>query len=750
MADFWETLNRWLSRRHVAGAKPSSTLLVRRGYFKRDYMPWSGHDVHATINSQGKPYRAEFVPATEWAEVDGVLSTEVDQSMDNNGIATCNLEIENVRLEAVGTPGSFFHKFARGYLSPWRGFRKPDQPENEWTKVFGKRAQFALMQGYGSDQEFPVCVGWINDVDQTSQPDRVTAVGRDAGQILTTERLAGHVKDPALPDPITFMDRKHGEERKKVGYKARASSEENIGGPFHARNVCDSSRNTVWWSREYDDPHHTEYVQIHIPRGKYTSFYLEPDYDGMKVYVSVFARDIDPGTPDLNPRNPKYRKRKRAKIDGQPVEDGWIDLGKGNVPGIPDIDFGWGEGNGYPWMKTGHANGPGKTWYFGHELDLGKDSVIRIAFRNLGKTNARHGHKRRAYRAGVKRLFGIQRKVKPEVKKHRTILVDDLSDIVKVILRWGGFDEWEVENTGVRLKAPMKFNQATYLIDVINKIKEMTNYVFFIKPPLTLESESIGVPVFRYNRVLDTTRQEFEQTPMIRDDQLLTALQVKETDEVLPSYIRIRGKQRPVTKHGRGDQRDRGRPRDRPPAGNWFTAAYTPPWARRDQIAAGWLRKTRMDASIVQRIQHAEPLYRSNFECKVAAILTALAATLKQRVGTFEMPAMPFLTLDYKIAVWDEGTATHARIYVLQRTISYRSGQDASWTMSVGGAMLDSPDMVTVVEDLYQTIAAGDPKKPTKQTGGSSVSGTGTGQGTGSTGWITPRLLIPGSEEDDG
>jgi hypothetical protein len=702
--DFWTTIARWISRRHVGAAKPSQTVLVRRGHFERRYAPWEGNDVGATIPTGGKPWRAIWTPTTEWMEVPGVFESEIDQSFDNQGIASLNLTVENTRLEEIGD--GLFHRIGRAFLSPWRGYRKPDQPANEWTGVFGKRAQVAVLQGYGSDQEFPTFVGLLNDVDLTSHPDRATATGRDFGQVLTTERLYGYSKDKGLPDPITFMDRRKADDTKHVGSKASASSEV----PGHpARYVLDSNgREAAWWSDGHDDPDHTEYVQIHMPRGRYLSFYMEPAFAGMEVYISVFARDRVPADADHR----YYGPTKLAQVDDQDVEQGWIDLGHGTVPGTDT-----------PYMKKATADGSGKFWTFGHKLELGEDSVLRVHFRKLGKSTSVAGPRRRVYRAGVRRLFAVSRKQKPEVKKNRVILVDDLADIVKVVLRWAGFTEWEIEDTGVSLKEPMKFNQANYLIDPINKITEMTNYVFFLKPPETLDNDSIGIPVFRYNRVLDTAQESIDTAPTVRDDQLLTALSIKETDAIMPSIVRVQGTF--ATKKQGGVMLA-----SQASAGRRFYGSYVPRW-HRDHSEAG----------VLQHVTHFEDLYTSNFECKVAATLTALAAALKMRGATFEMPAMPLFHLDTKVAVWDDGTSTHARIYIAQRTVNFRSGENAAFTMSIGGAVLDTPELDGVIEDLYATLANGDPGAPAKPPAGDVPVAIG--------GHLQPRMLIPGGSAED-
>lgn len=669
MADLLTSIERWASRRHLGRAKPSQTVLVRRGKFVHHRWPWEGQDVHATIPGGRDPWRKVWTPTSAWLEVPGVLDVEIDQSFDNDGIANANLTIENVRMAPRGD--GTFHRFQRGFLTGWRGYRKPDQPKNEWTKKFGKKAEIAILQGYGHDQETPSFVGLINDADFSSRPDRVTAVARDFGQVLTDQRMYGYNVERSLHQPITFMDRRQGQINRKVGNKARASSSQD---GYPPRRVFDKSGDTEWKSVGREDPDRTEWCEIHVPRGRYHRIFLDPRYKNMTCYISVYARD---------------RVHTRSQVDDSPVDEGWVDLFDGDrmVPG----DENHGE---IPYVKKVHVDGDAKYWSLGHKFELGKDSKIRLSFRNLHPSHTVEQPRHRCYRAGIRRFYAEWRKQKPTVKKNKIILVDDLSDIVKVVLRWAGFTEWEVENTGVRLKKPVRFNMANSLMDPIKKIAEQTNYVFYIKPPTTLGNDSIGIPVFRNNRILDRRRDEREDAPTIRDDQLLTALSVKESDEVMPSVIRIFGK-RATKEHGGRHIPDMRK------AGRRYLAKYFPRWHR-----------TRETAGMVRHLHHLEPRLESNLECKIMAILTALACALRIKTGSFEIPAMPWFTLDQKVAVWDDGTATHARIYIAQKTSTFHTGADAAWTMTLGGAMLDTPEVDGCLRDLaYNLRRAREEKK---------------------------------------
>jgi hypothetical protein len=119
---------------------------------------------------------------------------------------------------------------------------------------------------------------------------------------------------------------------------------------------------------------------------------------------------------------------------------------------------------------------------------VGKGSILRVQFRNLAPAQNTDG-----FRAGVQRMVAAQQKLTTEAVKNRWVLVDDASDVVRQLLRWAGFKEWDVQDSGVRLKRPVVFNRSMFLMDAINKVASATQYIFFMDDP-SPNPDSIGIP----------------------------------------------------------------------------------------------------------------------------------------------------------------------------------------------------------------------------------------------------------------
>lgn len=655
-------LERWRSGDHIGEATPRFYMTIRRGKFVRGYSAWVGDDVDAYIPTHSKPWQATWTPTGPWKDVPNVFDVAIDQSFDNNGIASATIQIENVNLEPTG-PGGLWHKIVRGFLSPLRGYQGAGRPaiaeKNEWFNVFKRKSQVMIAAGYG--QAFvPVFTGLINDVDLTSAPDRITCTVRDFGQTLTDQRLFGTVKDNGLTDPITFAPGRKADldDTKKVGGAASASSEEHN---HPARLVCDSSDSSRWLSDGHGADNVTEWVQIHVPRGRYLTFYMQPEFAGMEVYISVFARDRDLG--------------KKAQVDDVDVDSGWVDVGKGDVPGA---------NGGFPFIKKATAPGAGKYWTFGHQLELGKDSVVRISFRKLGKHRSLvPGHEGEVqYRAGVSRLFAVSRKQNEKKAAGKKILIADVADMVKVVLRWAGFKEWDIESVGTSLKEPVTFDANTTLMDVIAKVQEVTNYVFYIRPPEDIEQ--IGIPVFRNPRALDTSFTDPFDVIEIKDSKLLTAISARFTDANMPAVIRVRGKKAKKKQGGVTLGSDKVRR---------YQYLYSPPW--KDDMAG-----------IVKHVTFTNEDLASEFECQIASLLIAVSAAMKSALASFEIPHYPYFFLDSKVAVVDEGTGLSTRIYIAQRQVSLHSGEQASAKMTLSGAIIDTPEFEAVRADLFAALTA--------------------------------------------
>lgn len=384
---------RWASRRHVGTWAPTQTIQVRKGEFQRGYSRWQGNPVDAKIPGESKetPWQSTWVPLTAWSTLPTVVECSMEQGFDSNGIATATITLENVLLRETSNLGVLYHYIDRGALAPWRGYNAPGQPwwqvaPNEWYGVLMRNSQVRIWQGYGVDVAVSPFVGLIDDVDTASQPDRIVLTCRDFGKVLTEERMFGWNIGPKLRPPVIFTAAgKLTGVGEAAGHGAEASTERD-GHP--ARFVTDRDVKTIWISHDHTTAANTEYVQIRLPKGRYESIAIHPNYPGMEVFVGVYARDnLLGGEP--------------CQIDDFDIPNGWIrlpdDEGGGVVPGSPH--------GGWPYIKRWPAmSDAGKSYRLDHKLELGDDSVMRVGFRNL-----RHiGNG--VHRCGCARFKAIRRK----------------------------------------------------------------------------------------------------------------------------------------------------------------------------------------------------------------------------------------------------------------------------------------------------------------------------------------------------
>lgn len=689
---------------HVGSAKPYIRVALRRGQFFRDYYPWDDQDDFAVIpgSSSAHPWQATWTPSEAYEDIPGVLQVDLNQSFDNNGLTTMTLQIDNiVYVQGNGLAG-LFRTIERGYLSPWRGYSSdsshfPEGPAgaaNEWFEKLNRNVQITVWAGYGEDVAVPIWTGLVDDLDMTSKPDQITVTARDFGQVLTDQRCFGYVKDKRLKDPVIFADRHSAENTEKVGGAPRASSSYRGRPPSAA---LDASSGTAWISEGHNAGNVTEWFEIHIPHGRYEDFYLDAGFAGMEVYVSVYARNKDIQNRSEYIDGDGVHHKNPPKLNGQPIATGWVDTGLGTVPGAL---------GGIPYIKKLGATTIANQWVTIPKVEVGTNSVIRLSFRNLHKWSATH-----KYHAAVKKMRAVKRTTKPQAKTHRWILVDDVTDVVKVILRWAGFKEWEIESAGVRLKENFVVNRASFLIDPINTIKEQLGYVFFIGDP-SLADSSIGVPIFRSNGALQTQGD----TRTVHDTDLLTGVNVKLTEDPLSTVIYVRGKQQSKKKGGTVVS-----PGEPPRVG----ADYNPPW------------QARM-GNVIKHALHYDANLKTKLECLMGCYLIALAEAMKSATATIEIPSNPGIQLDDQIALKDQGTGMATRLYIATRSQVFRTGQDGSWKMTLGGSLLDTPDIQGVLADIARVDWSNDSQSiPVQLVNGSGpgiFGGAAQGEGPGMNG----------------
>jgi hypothetical protein len=655
--------------------RPTCTVKLRGGRFNRRYAAWTGDRPDAIIagGNNANPWQAFWEPAGDYVEMPGVLRVMRDQAFENNGLTVLTLDMENIGYPEQGVGSNAFHMIERGWYAPYRGYNPPDRPgwdptlQNDWYLKLAKNAQITVWEGYDGE-EAKCFTGLIDDIDLTSHPDRITITARDFGQVFTDQRMFGNVKDPYLRDPVTFVDRRTAEKLRKVGYDAKAASQD-ISGQYPPHHVLDSNKSTYWRSRKYSSADATDWIQIRVPQGRYQTFYLWPRYAGMRAYFSLYAKPRSDGKP--------------STFGGSPVSEGWVG-GIGTVPGA--------EG-GVPYVKElGNLANQGHYHTLGEgapAFECGAGSIIRVSFRDLAQVDALDNPPGEpvtaAHRAGVTRMVAIKRSLSSEALKKRWVLVDDVADAVKVIFRWAGFKEWDVESTGVRLKRPVVFNRGDFLVDAINKLAESTNYVVFMNDP-TPADDSIGVPTFRQSRVIT----EDPARAAIDDKNLLTGIRVKISDEPLSYSIRVRGRAAEEDEAGAGFLIGGGDIRR-------VKFTFYPPWSGHggsDQLAG-----------ILKHVVHQDPKLTSTEDCQFACYYIALAEALKEVTGTAELPGFPAIELDSFIQVRDVGTGMWTRLWVAHRTSTYEAtGKKRSYKATASGTWVDTPNVIAMKGVIQQAL----------------------------------------------
>jgi hypothetical protein len=665
--------SRWWRNRFVGEAKPNFVVGVRKGRFKRAYGTWLDPETGEPEqygNFRGgagynNPWQATWVPGyldedlpglydpddpdNGYSYIESVEDFDCTQDFDQNGIANATIIAANTRLKSQEGVSGLYHAFERGFLSPWRGERRGAggtdrrQPKTEWYGVLAYDAQITVWAGFG-DALVKVFTGLVDDVDSTSTPDKVTISTRDFGQVLVDERVWKNNKDPILWMPLTFADRRGADEVTEVGSNGPGDSSSNLAG-HTPRMVIDDSTDTWWASEDRGDADKTEWVQIKVTQGRYESVKIDPKYAGMECYISIKAQGD-------------------STLDGAPLEPGeWVDVGKGDVPG---------DNGGHPYIKRiGNLVQEERSHALGGVYRLDYDSVIRISFRNLNRI--RDG----VYRAGVVRFIGERREVLDEAQEDHTqwIRVDDISDVVKIILRWAGFKEWRVEMSGARIDGKSVFTAQNYYMDLIKQLAEFTGFVFYIDQP-TDDDLSIGVPVFERNHAVRAA----DSVEQVRDDHLLTGVQVKLSDAPLASVIRVKGQ---VATKKEGGIPTMGTEVRR------YHYVYVPPWTRHRRLAG-----------IVKHTNHLDNKFTSKEHCQIAALHIALAQALASATAVIEIPPNPAIMLDGHVFLLDVSTGMNTRLYISNRSMKWTRGEHTDAKMSLGGSLIDLPDIVGVIEEL--------------------------------------------------
>lgn len=707
-------LDRWRSGLHVGAAKPNLTVQVRRGEFRRGYRRWTGAPMGAHVAGRaGAPdWYPVWTPLDAYDCLTGVKDVRVEQSYDNNGVATLKVELDNVIYEERAGAVGAFHQILRGFYAPLRGytgFGRPQAsvPQNAWF-LHLPNAQITVLAGYG-DQQVPIFTGLVDDLDMEAKPSTMVITSRDFGGALVDQFFYGGVNDPALKNPITFIPHDEADQLSQVGYGPYASSWDPGHPPSSGR---DSSLRSYWESQAHHDENHIEWYQVKIPAGRYRSFYLNMPWAGARIFASLYVRPIgakklthaywhgdDGSVIQINDTNMQIRGWEHGDLSLNPgnyIPVGWLDLAGGTnfFADASDPLGGWpfiarqdnfpNHGRTVPWG----------TRDFSGEIILGANSVLRIGFQKLPKTGEilRNGPfvGQKVHRAGVRALHALKRTENPDVVKHRWIVVDDVADMVKWAVRAGGFSrDWEIEDTGVNLKDRKVVNQGTSLMDLINSVKNQVGYTFFIAEPDPTDDLSIGVPIFRLNRSFAGPESGVVADQVTEKD-MLTEARIHWSNEKERTLIKARGK---TVGHGEGGHSDG----DDSALRRQFT--YIPPWARRM-------------AGVIKPFVAYNNEWTSTDDCQLATHLISLQIALAQLTGTIDIPGTPHIGLDSQVSVIDSQTGLNMRLYVSNRNIHFHRDTKTQFTTELGGGFLDTPDFLVCALDFLNAKHIVDPVPP--------------------------------------
>ena len=270
-----------------------------------------------------------------------------------------------------------------------------------------------------------------------------------------------------------------------------------------------------------------------------------------------------------------------------------------------------------------------------------------------------------------------------QLHRKRWVIVNDYAEIVRWSLRNAGFpkNQWAVQDTGANLAEPLVFDRSQTHIDVIRKVQDLTGYTFFVGEPTA--SFPLGVPTFRRTKAVV---KPLNPVLDLKAAQMLTGCQWATDDNAKSSIIRVRGKETPTIRGGLPLGHDRPT----------ILGVYRPPWHRSNPPR---------DARILKHVTITEPLYKTQQQVDVTARMIALAQAMAGDTATVEIPAYPGLQLDDIINLDDPYAGINSRAWIAQKTSTFTTGKDASWKMSLGTGLLDTPDVTDVLADLALVLS---------------------------------------------
>jgi hypothetical protein len=275
------------------------------------------------------------------------------------------------------------------------------------------------------------------------------------------------------------------------------------------------------------------------------------------------------------------------------------------------------------------------------------------------------------------------------------IETDDATDVAKWVLMWAGFKEWVIEPMGVPIKNTQVFHQADFLIDPIRWLVQQANYVFYIDQPSD-DPESLGVPHLVKNTATKPPQSGIQE---VRDTDLLTGVQTKFSKEALTYVIRTRGKQADKRHGGVSLNEDRTRR---------IMAVYFPPWSGAHRaIDTGALTDIQAGrlSFVNKHTVHTDDGIELWAEAQMANLLIAQAKALASFIGTFETPGFPGFELNEQVSVMDTPSGVNTRIWLSRISSHHQTGEQAEWTSTFEGAMIDTLDLLYIARDIQTLLS---------------------------------------------
>lgn len=667
-----ELFARWKSARQVGAAAPTLRVTVTRGLMDKHYAPFKKLDgstenfMTIVKGRNAQPWQSFWRATGEPIEVPNVLSVKQSRSLGQKGTGSATIEIENIIYKAIVGAGGTYHAILRGYLSPWLGLkllaraRIPSWIQNEWFEVLDGGYRVDVYEGYG-DQQVHTFMGFIENSDFETQPDRITVTARDPGVLFTDQRVMGWNKPPEIRSPLQIADRERTLGVRPVGSGAKATS---TASGRHVSDVLKRGNDKSWVSAGHNSSAGVEWVEITLPPGFYEKFYTVSAYKGQEMWVSIHATA-------------------GSKYNGVALEEGWVNPGKGSTPA---------EGGAEPWVahwpstSAGHA-----TRSLGAPFQAAPGCKIRVTLSKLPYRSEWKDHRASLTRLAAF-LFGKDpahpANGDPGLAAKHWVLVDDLADIAKTVFMWLGFHEWDVELLNSSLNLPLAFTMDKFYIDIMNYIEEQANWLFYMESPSS-NAASIGVPCFVHNRASDPPPPNMVE---VRDSDLLESAKVKIDLSNLPYIIRYRGA---VAHDGTTFDEEQVRR---------YNGTYFPPWS-----GAGPFETEPGRTSGVRRHEFTRnTLLQSDEECIFAAILAAKQYALAAFTAEVQISGYPGIELNQQISVVDKTTALNSRLWVTSIQTEHTAGANASYKMTVGGSLLDGMDMDQLNSDLkfWQELVA--------------------------------------------